>query len=154
MIKIIEGNLFDTTAPIIAHQVNCKGVMGSGVAAQIKKLYPEVFQQYQDLCYANRPKILLGTAQPCRTQNGDIIVNLFGQEDFGYNSTIQFTDTSALAQALYGLRYFMENKSTKVIALPYKIGCGRGNANWDGEVYPLIKSIFLETDIDVELWKL
>ena len=37
MIKIINGDLFDTDANIICHQVNCKGKMGSGVALQVKK---------------------------------------------------------------------------------------------------------------------
>ena len=41
MVKIIEGNLFDTKANIICHQCNCQGVMGSGVAAEVKRRYPE-----------------------------------------------------------------------------------------------------------------
>ena len=81
MIKIIEGNLFDTTAPIIAHQVNCKGVMGSGIARQVKKYDQLVFEQYRDLCYANYPKVLLGMAQPCYSKVlHRFVVNLFGQE--------------------------------------------------------------------------
>ena len=39
MIQIIEGNLFDSNAHIIAHQVNCQGVMGSGVAKQVKERF-------------------------------------------------------------------------------------------------------------------
>ena len=35
MIKVIPGNLFDSEAQILAHQVNCKGVMGSGVAKEV-----------------------------------------------------------------------------------------------------------------------
>lgn len=37
MIKIIQGDLLEAKENIIAHQVNCKGVMGSGVAKQIKQ---------------------------------------------------------------------------------------------------------------------
>ncbi|WP_411668007.1 hypothetical protein [Bacillus subtilis] len=39
MIKIIQGDLLEAKENIIAHQVNCKGVMGSGIALQIKKKY-------------------------------------------------------------------------------------------------------------------
>lgn len=156
MIKIIEGNLFDTTAPIIAHQVNCKGVMGSGVARQVKKNYPDIFEQYQALCCANDPQSLLGIAQPCYSfyneDNPKIIVNLFGQESYGTDR--QYTNISALFQALCGLRYFVIDRTNSRIALPYKIGCARGGADWDKEVFPMIKLIFLETDIDIELWKL
>ncbi len=35
--KIINGNLLEVKKGIIAHQCNCKGVMGAGIALQIKK---------------------------------------------------------------------------------------------------------------------
>jgi O-acetyl-ADP-ribose deacetylase (regulator of RNase III) len=35
-ISIIEGDLLDQKADVITHQVNCLGVMGAGVALQIK----------------------------------------------------------------------------------------------------------------------
>lgn len=34
----------------IAHQVNCRGKMGSGVALAIKQKYPEVYQKYSEAC--------------------------------------------------------------------------------------------------------
>lgn len=154
MIKIIEGNLFDTTASIIAHQVNCRGVMGSGVAKQVRKIDQRVFEEYRDLCYANYPKVLLGMAQPCYSKTlSKFIVNLFGQETYGTYPQ-QYTDISALFSALCGLKYFMIGRKEQRIALPYKIGCGRGGARWEEEVFPMIKAIFSETVIDVELWKL
>lgn len=36
MIKTIEGNILDAEEDIICHQVNCKGVMGAGLAKQSK----------------------------------------------------------------------------------------------------------------------
>ena len=32
MIKVVNGSLLDATEDILCHQVNCQGVMGSGVA--------------------------------------------------------------------------------------------------------------------------
>mgnify|MGYP002570523564 FL=1 len=43
MIKIIDGDLFRSNARIIVHQVNCQKRMGSGVALQVKKKYPNVY---------------------------------------------------------------------------------------------------------------
>ena len=37
------------------------------------------------------------------------------------------------------------------IAMPYKIGCVRGGANWE-EVHQMIENIFY--DCNVELWRL
>lgn len=47
MIEIIEGNLFDTDAKFICHQVNCMGKMDSGVALQIKQRFPHVYEEYK-----------------------------------------------------------------------------------------------------------
>lgn len=40
MIKVINGDLFTSKANFIVHQVNCQGVMGSGVAAQVAENFP------------------------------------------------------------------------------------------------------------------
>jgi nicotinamidase-related amidase len=40
----LEGN---TQASAIAHQVNLMGVMGAGLAKQIKQKYPTVYAQYK-----------------------------------------------------------------------------------------------------------
>ena len=37
MIKIIDGDLLNSEADIICHQVNCQGKMNSGVAKQIRE---------------------------------------------------------------------------------------------------------------------
>ena len=46
------GNILEQTdASYICHQVNCKGVMGAGLARQIKPLLTqEQFGQYQTVC--------------------------------------------------------------------------------------------------------
>ncbi len=53
VIKIIEGDLFCSDARIIAHQVNCQGKMGSGVALQVKRKYPNVYNEYMKVCSAD-----------------------------------------------------------------------------------------------------
>ena len=48
MIMEKRGNLLESTEDFIAHQVNCKGVMGAGVAKQIKnKILKDNFQMYK-----------------------------------------------------------------------------------------------------------
>ena len=48
MITVINGDLLSSQEDYICHQVNCMGVMGAGVALQIKKVYPDVYNQYQE----------------------------------------------------------------------------------------------------------
>lgn len=49
-IKIIKGNIFNTTAQTIVNTVNCVGVMGKGIALVYKLRYPNLFGKYQELC--------------------------------------------------------------------------------------------------------
>ena len=50
MIKIVDGDLLQANIPLIAHQTNCLGVMGAGIAKAIKNKWPDVYTQYKDLC--------------------------------------------------------------------------------------------------------
>jgi len=38
--------IVDAQTNVIAHQVNCQGIMGSGIAKQIKEKWFDVFKQY------------------------------------------------------------------------------------------------------------
>ena len=54
IIKYYDGNVVDSTAPIIAHQVNFEGIMGAGVAKNIREKYPDIMKDYQE--YRRRKK--------------------------------------------------------------------------------------------------
>ena len=95
MVKIIEGNLFDTKAVIICHQCNCQGVMGTGVAAEVKSRYPEVFEVYRR--DYEEGKLVLGYVSFAQTSTGQIIANLCGQEKYGYDGK-QYTHYDKLQE--------------------------------------------------------
>lgn len=156
-VKIIDGDLFQTTAPVICHQVNCRGKMGSGVAKQIRELYPLVYERYR-LAY-NREKYnpggLLGRIQPvyCNDENSvtgvRTIVNMFAQDRYGYDGNC-YTDYKAFEYCLEKLKHIVEPGST--MAMPYKIGCGLAGGDWN-IVYGLIERI-LGQQYTVELWRM
>ncbi|MBP9810261.1 macro domain-containing protein, partial [bacterium] len=50
MIEFKTGNIFDEPADGLVNPVNCVGVMGRGLAAQFKKLYPQNFNDYAQAC--------------------------------------------------------------------------------------------------------
>lgn len=56
-IKFIDGNIFSRLSAskptYICQQVNCKGVMGAGLAMQIRSQWPVVYQRYLEFCYGN-----------------------------------------------------------------------------------------------------
>lgn len=150
MIKEYTGNLFNTSAEIIAHQVNCQGAMKSGVALQIRKRYPMAYTEYKTLCSAIKPENLLGQLQVVFCDD-KCIANLFGQLDYGYEGK-KYTDIDALENAFQNLHDSVKERGF-TIAIPYKLGCDRGGANWENEVYPMLSTIFND-EIVLEIWKL
>lgn len=50
MITIVDGDLLSTDCKIIAHQVNCKGLMDHGVAKQLRDKYPRNYRIYKEVC--------------------------------------------------------------------------------------------------------
>lgn len=150
MIKIIDGDLLESKADIIVHQVNCQGKMGSGVALQIKNKYPEVYRAYQKWCEicGKHKDILLGRCQVVETHDGKCVANLFGQLGYGYDGK-QYTDLDALKRAMVKLKNLC-NFENITIAMPYKIGSSRGGAAWE-DVYAIIEEVF--KDHNVELWR-
>lgn len=144
MVKIVEGNLLDAAEKILAHQVNCKGIMGGGVAFQLKKRFPGLSYSYNTFCFSNNynPEFLLGECQ--LVHHGDkIIANLFGQD--GTSRAKCMTQYDKLRKCLENLnRYCMTTGFS--VAMPYGIGCGLAGGDWN-IVYPMICEVFKEVDV-------
>ena len=147
-------DIFKSGADIICHQVNCQGVMGSGVAKQVKEKYPSVYKGYKEWCQNASPKELLGKSQYVplvpmidvvsgNYTQGDLmgIINIFGQLNYGYNGDC-YTDYNALHHAFTTVHTFCKLYTfNPVIAFPYKFGCARGGGDW-GIVSKMIEETF------------
>jgi hypothetical protein len=86
MIKHIKCDIFESGADVICHQVNCQGVMGSGIAKQIRERYPSVYEDYRALCETYEPSELLGCVFSRNVRDEIRIDNLFSQENFSNDS--------------------------------------------------------------------
>lgn len=142
--KVIEGDLFDVTEGIIAHQTNCLGVMGSGVAAIVRQRYPEAFQAYAELCQRNGPGTLLGMVQPVQVTPRLTVLNVFGQAAFGSKGRNTSYDATADAWEKIGERFEGET-----IHIPYLMGCALGGGDWD--IYEKIVDTFHPNTVAVKL---
>lgn len=150
MIKVVYGDLMQATEDIIVHQVNCKGVMDSGVAKQIKANFPEVFNEYRGHAHSHDSDELLGTAQfVFSPSKNKIIANVFGQDSFGASRRRTFE--SALIWGLIKVKEFAEDNNMSV-AMPYNIGCALGGGDWN-TVYEGIQAVFSDFDRDVVLYQ-
>lgn len=125
--RVVEMDLFDVTNGIIAHQVNCQGVMGAGVAASLKNRYPDVYAAYGALCDRLGPASLLGMVQPVRASESLTVLNVFGQAEFGKSSRNTSYDATADAWEKIANKYGRETE----IHIPYLMGCALGGGNFD-----------------------
>lgn len=49
-IQIVNGDLLEASEDILGHQVNCQGVMGSGIAKILRDRYPNLYPEYKKYC--------------------------------------------------------------------------------------------------------
>lgn len=149
MIKVVNGSLLDATEDILCHQVNCQGVMGSGIALALRNKYEYLYPSYKSFCRIatkNRAtSTLLGRVYYVSCEDNHIIANIFSQDTYGRDD-ITYTDYTELEVAFVRLReYALKNNLS--IAMPYKIGCGLANGDWDNKVYPMIERVFYNMDV-------
>lgn len=148
MIKHIKCDIFESGADVICHQVNCRGEMNTGVAAQVRQRYPWVYADYKYFVknvYEDKHK-LLGLATFSFIDETREIVNIFAQYDFGYDGEC-YTDYNALEEALNDIAT-EEMYQGRTIAFPYKMGCHRGGGDWN-IVYKIIEDAFKDSDCEV-----
>ena len=49
MVKYVDCDIFDMNVDIIGHQVNLHGIMGGGIAREIKERFPDVYEEYREI---------------------------------------------------------------------------------------------------------
>ena len=136
-IKEVRGDLLAYDAKVRCHQVNCRGVMGAGLAKQVKEKYPEAYEQYKALC-DQFGSSLLGHTQFVICHDGTVIANLFAQD--GYGTDAVQTVMGALDDCLSQVANFCFRIDAKP-AFPKLMGCGLAGGNWD-DVSKLIAQYF------------
>lgn len=134
----VQGNLLDSYASIICHQVNCQGVAGTELDLQLEQRYCNWFFAYRDWVYGLGNK-LLGDCQwvPCEKH---IVVNLYGQEFYGQEPNVCYTNIDALKAALLKTKTEAKHRNLP-IAIPYGLGCEIGGAQWQ-DVLAMIEDVF------------
>ena len=132
MIAHMDGDLLEVqkllNLDVICHQVNCQGVMGSGIAKQMRDTYPEVYANYLQKCEAfpRDRSLLLGQVQMV-SLNGvrlaknkvPYVCNFFSQFSYGYDGR-RYTSYDAFWNCLNNLKATVSRGST--IGFPYNIG--------------------------------
>lgn len=112
------GDLVRSKEPVIAHGCNTVGVMGAGIARQIREEIPEAYEAYRA-----EPTLHLGSAQ-CVWTGDRTVFNLMTQRNPGPDAT-----TNAITMAFANMAEQMYQQGLDRVAIP-RIGCGIGGLKW------------------------
>lgn len=147
-LKIEIGDMFTETLGqqcLIVHGCNAQGVMGSGVAAIVKKLYPFAYDVYK-ACKRSKRGLVLGDISVLHSLSGPSIVNAITQENYGRDG-VRYVDYDAVVTAMQSTA-----KEAKRLDLPVHlplIGGGLGGGD-RRRLIAIFQAAF--HDVDATLW--
>lgn len=149
MLTLRPGDITQSNAGIICHQVNCRGVMGAGLAKALRAKYP-IYEPYVQLCHGVKAETLLGSTQFVQVSQDPerYVANCFGQCNFG-RDRVQ-TDYAALEHSLRNVEEFAR-RHTLSVAIPYGIGCGLAGGDWN-TVQAILEDIFVNSPVQARVF--
>lgn len=140
MVTYVASNLYTSPAQVLVNTVNTQGVMGKGVAAEFKRIYPKMFEQYRDLC--ERKEIEIGVLWIYKTPR-KWILNFPTKKHWRNPSKPEYIEA--------GLKKFYSQFSEvgiHSIAFP-ALGCGNGGLDWQTTIKPLMEKYLNKIPIDI-----
>jgi O-acetyl-ADP-ribose deacetylase (regulator of RNase III) len=140
MLTYVVSDMFKSPARVLVNTVNTVGVMGKGIAKDFKKIYPEMFAQYQKLCEKNLFQV--GQLWLYKTENKWIL---------NFPTKRHWRSKSKIEDIELGLQKFVDTYAEKgitSISFPM-LGCGNGGLDWEKEVRPLMEYYLKNLPIDI-----
>lgn len=128
MLTYHRTSLLESEAQTIVNTVNTVGVMGKGLADELRKRHPDMFKAYKRIC--DQHLLDIGKLWLWRSSS-QWILNFPTKKHWRNPSKIEFVEA--------GLRKFVdqyESKGIREIAFP-RLGCGNGGLAWEN-VQPLM----------------
>ena len=152
MVELIKNsNILDVKRGIVCHQTNCIGVMGAGLALQIRRRWPNVYKAYKEDCFAfeQDPKKLLGHVQDILVSDGLVVANCYGQVFPGTGCMTDYKAWDTILDKLTDL----SNYFSLDLHFPWMVGCGLAGGDWE-TMLGKIKRAFGKSSTNVFIHKL
>lgn len=133
----------DRDIDVMLHVCNDRGVMGSGIALEVKNRIPEAYTAYRNSDYSR-----VGTISACEK-----VINLVAQR--GYGQGIRHLDYEALYVCLEKARGYLEytdDSRAWRVGIPWKMGSDRAGGNW-GVVLAMVSAAFKGSNIELYVIK-
>jgi len=143
MIEVSVSDLFESKCQTLVNTVNTVGIMGTGVALEFKKRFPDMYEDYVRRCAEG--KVKLGEPYLYKRLMPPWILN--------FPTKKHWRSVSNLSDIIRGLKYLEQHYKEwgiTSIALP-PLGCGHGQLEWN-IVGPTLYRYMKRFDIPVELY--
>jgi len=144
MLQFVKGNMFDIEADIRVNTVNCKGVMGAGVALAFKNRYPQMFLEYRRACLAD--EVHPGEVYVWKGPSKEWVINFPTKRHWREKS--RYED---IASGLEALKEYLKKFPGIKVALP-ALGCGNGGLDW-ARVAPMISSTLESLNAEIYVFE-
>ena len=145
MIKICNGDIFETDCDIIVCPVNCIGSMGKGLAKEFARRFPEYSRRYSRAC-------IDGMIRP-GTPVLHLFAGIYDKDIISFPTKDHWRNPSKLEYIENGLKSIARNieNMPHSIAFP-ALGCGCGELLW-ADVLPLMKNYLEPLEITCEIYE-
>lgn len=139
MICEINGDILCSRAAALVNPVNTKGVMGAGLAQQVKRLYPDMVAGYKDACDRHALRIGSVWTYPTGHPRRRYIICLPTKRHWRDVAKIE-----DIHKGLSALRDEIERLNLSSVAIP-ALGCGLGKLPWE-PIRTMIRTVLAGLD--------
>jgi len=148
MIELVRGNIFEADCEALVNPVNCVGVMGAGLALEVKRRYPHMFAAYQGVCKRHGISAGRGCVLPTMQKPyPHYIINLATKNHFSDKSTLAIVSDCVRALADFCIDCPIES-----VAVP-ALGCGLGGLDWEDVRPILLKRLASVPDVHFKVYE-
>lgn len=149
-----HGDLFESGADALVNPVNCKGVMGAGVAKQMMERYPEQCNVFNQACKNKTPispgrVYVMEQVHASVVQHGDsdtpLVLHATTKDHWKDPSRIQWMQSIATR-----LRHESARPHIDTVAMP-ALGCGHGGLDWV-DVRGVLEPELAESDVQFTVY--
>lgn len=128
MINYANGNILEFNGDAIVNAVNCRSVMGAGIALAFANAFPAMYKEYQKVCHDG--DLVLGQLHTWKNPKpaagkAKWVVNFPTMEWPG-----EYTKRDTIVSGFVALERFLKDNGIKSIGVP-ALGCGVGRFPWE-----------------------
>lgn len=143
--EAIDTHLSNDTPVVFFHGCNARGVMGSGVAKQVKEKWPEAYEGYASVCEDHKPDELTG--RNIWWEDGNLqVMNGITQHDYGSDEKA-YANPNHIRRCIRNAEFRSCPDDTRFLTV--RVGCGLGGLNW-----LTVRPIFEQSRLPWEVYNL